>query len=283
MKPLVKHVLSKELQLYFEKIATALLDESNEEYRIAALASLRSDPGLHQLVPYFVQYIAEKVTHQLKDLFILTQMMQLTSAMLDNESLYVDPYVASIIPPVLTCLVGSRLGSDANRLAHYPLRNLASSILGLICKKYSKSSSKLRPRLCRTFLKNFLDPLKSFAVHYGAIIGLSAVGGKEVVRVIIMPNLKEYGKLLQEAFEQDLPSKVDAEMVVGAILGVLETLKEDRIRGVGGGLLTNGQDTEMDGGEGDKEQKVREKLGDFVGGRVLQAGKMDLVDAVLED
>lgn len=93
VKPLVKHILSNELQLYFEKICSALLDENNDEYRVAALASLGSDPGLHQLVPYFVQFIAEKVTHKLKDLFTLTQMMQLASAMLNNESLYVDPYV----------------------------------------------------------------------------------------------------------------------------------------------------------------------------------------------
>ena len=93
VKPLVKHVLSKELQLYFERICSALLDESNNDYRLAALASIRSDPGLHQLVPYFVQFIAEKVTHNLRNLFVLTQMMQLTSAMLENKSLFVDPYV----------------------------------------------------------------------------------------------------------------------------------------------------------------------------------------------
>ena len=95
---MVKHILSKELQLYFERICTAILDEDNVEFRIAAFSSLRNDPGLHQLVPYFVQFIAEKVTHNLKNLFILTQMMDLTSAMLDNESLYVDPYVSFLIP-----------------------------------------------------------------------------------------------------------------------------------------------------------------------------------------
>lgn len=93
VKPLVKHVLSKELQLYFEKICSALLDELNNEYRIAALASIRSDPGLHQLVPYFVQFTAEKVTHSLKNLFVLTQIMLLITAMLENSNLYVDPYV----------------------------------------------------------------------------------------------------------------------------------------------------------------------------------------------
>lgn len=98
VKPLVKHVLSKELQLYFSKVCSALIDEGNDEYRVAALASIRSDPGLHQLVPYFVQYIAEKVTHNMKNLFVLTQVIHLTSAMLDNESLYVDPYVCT--PPL---------------------------------------------------------------------------------------------------------------------------------------------------------------------------------------
>lgn len=94
VKPLVKHVLSKELLLYFEKICDALVDEASDEYRLAAFASIRTDPGLHQLVPYFVQFIAEKVTHSLKNLFILTQMMHFTSAMLENSSLYIDPYVS---------------------------------------------------------------------------------------------------------------------------------------------------------------------------------------------
>ena len=105
VKPLVKHVLSKELQLYFEKICSALLDESNNDYRVAALASIRSDPGLHQLVPYFVQFIAEKVTHNLKNLFVLTQMMQLTTAMLDNSNLYVEPYVWRFPVSAFDCVV----------------------------------------------------------------------------------------------------------------------------------------------------------------------------------
>lgn len=103
MKPQVKHILSKELQLYFERICTALLDENNLDYRNAAIASLKSDPGLHQLVPYFVQFIAEKVTHNLKNLFVLQQMMQLTESLLNNESLYVDPYVRFLSQPQSPC------------------------------------------------------------------------------------------------------------------------------------------------------------------------------------
>ena len=94
VKPPVKHVLSKELQQYFGKVCSALMDEGNSEYRAAALASVSSDPGLHQLVPYFVQFIAEKVTHNSKNLFVLTQVMELTHSMLNNSSLFIDPYVS---------------------------------------------------------------------------------------------------------------------------------------------------------------------------------------------
>jgi transcription initiation factor TFIID subunit 6 len=101
VKPLVKHVLSKELQLYFEKVCNAFLDESSEEYRTSGYASLREDPGLHQLVPYFVQFISEKVTHGLKDIFVLTQVMHMAEALVQNKSLYVDPYVRLLF---LKCL-----------------------------------------------------------------------------------------------------------------------------------------------------------------------------------
>jgi len=64
-KQQVKHVLSKELQLYFERIARSLSNEETEAVRETAIASIRNDPGLHQLVPYLVSFIAEKVLHRI--------------------------------------------------------------------------------------------------------------------------------------------------------------------------------------------------------------------------
>ena len=93
-KPQVKHILSKELQLYFEKVCESILDEVNPEHRSAGLASLRDDPGLHQLVPYFVQFVAEKVTHNLHDLFVLEQMLHLIDALTRNDKLNLSPYVS---------------------------------------------------------------------------------------------------------------------------------------------------------------------------------------------
>lgn len=273
MKPLVKHVLSKELQLYFSNVCSAVLDENNDEYRAAALASIRTDPGLHQLVPYFVNFVAEKVTHNLKDLFVLTQTMQLTSALLENKHLYVEPYIGPIIPPVLTCLVGRHLGSSSDPLSHHPLRNIAAALLGSMCKKYAKSSHTLKPRLARTCLKHFLDPTKPLGSNYGGIIGLQAIGGTEVVRALILPNVKEYEGLLREPLEDEgSPKHAEAEAVLTALIGALQTLEDDALPRMNG--VANGN------GEGQR-QRLEEKVGPLVAGRVLQMGRPQFVKALL--
>jgi transcription initiation factor TFIID subunit 6 len=60
VKPLVKHVLSKELQLYFEKIVEAIMSVDTE-LRDAALESVREDTGIQQLLPYFIQFATNQV------------------------------------------------------------------------------------------------------------------------------------------------------------------------------------------------------------------------------
>jgi len=48
------------MQTYYEKITSAVLRPDPGVRRIA-YGSLRADPGLHQLVPYLVQFVADKV------------------------------------------------------------------------------------------------------------------------------------------------------------------------------------------------------------------------------
>ncbi|MCJ1447364.1 MAG: hypothetical protein MMC23_007875 [Stictis urceolatum] len=274
VKPLVKHILSKELQLYFEKVTSAVLDETNDEYRLAALASLRSDPGLHQLVPYFVQFIAEKVTHGLKSLFTLEQMLSLASAMLDNDTLHIAPYIPSLVPPILTCLISPRLGSSSNPLEHYKLRTLSSSLLGAIAKKFGRSAHNLKPRLARTCLKHFLDPKKPLATHYGAILGLQEISGREGVRALILPNLKDYSVLVREGLDGGPPGDKDAEMVLGAIMGALNALIDATT------VLVNGFKTaDMEA----LKSNLEDKLGILVAERVARTGQLELAQAVLED
>ena len=275
VKPLVKHVLSKELQLYFERICGAILDESNEEYRSAAFASLKTDPGLHQLVPYFVQFVADKVTHNLKSIFVLTNSMQLIAALLENPSLYIAPYVPSIVPSVLTCLIGKHLGTpnQDGRETHFSLRDYAGSLLSSIARRYGPSSSTLKPRIARSCLKHFLDSHKPFGTHYGAVLGLTMIAGADGVRTLISPNLKAYDLHLQEGLKDD-GKRDQAEYVVMAIMKALDSLEQDAVET---GMQQNGHPE----GEALRE-RLAEAVGEVIGQKVFESGRPGLVDAVLE-
>ncbi|KAK0538668.1 histone H4-like TAF Taf6, SAGA complex subunit [Tilletia horrida] len=215
IKPLIKHVLSRELQLYFERLTNAIVsppasadveDDDDEEenndgaghadsdpdivmvdaagqrigsghtkageganghpsanaaslssnaqealsyfsrrssgntVRDAGLASLRSDPGLHPLLPYLVQWIGEKVVACLRgqwalassaststdlssgdrihaaagDTVALRVMLNVIHAMSFNESLYVEPYLHQLLPTVLSVLLCASLSPPAS-------------------------------------------------------------------------------------------------------------------------------------------------------------------------
>jgi transcription initiation factor TFIID subunit 6 len=57
----VKHVLSRELQLYFEKITELIVAGSDTLLLRDAFLSVATDSGLHPLVPYFTQFVADEV------------------------------------------------------------------------------------------------------------------------------------------------------------------------------------------------------------------------------
>lgn len=271
VKPLVKHILSSEIQLYFERITHAILDESNNELRGAAFNSLRTDPGLHQLIPYFIHFVNEKVTHKLKDLFTLTQMLNLLEQLLYNPSLYIEPYISSFVPPVLTCLVGKHLGQPSDlTTAVFALRDHAAALILAITKKHGKSSQTLKPRLARTLLKTFLEPNKSFGAHYGAIKGLQGLVGVEGVRVLILPNLAAYDSLLKEGLSDD-NRKTDAEMVLKALLESLSLLAKEVIG------VQNG-----DASGPNVAERINERVGEALGSRVVEADNTRLIKAILQ-
>lgn len=126
-----------------------------------------------------------------------------------------------------------------------------------------------------------LDPTKPFAVNYGGIIGLQATGGETVVRVLILPNLKEFVEgILGDALllEDSEVRKREAELIVGALVKALIQLDE------GGGRLSLSQSMNGANRVGDEEVKDRlsEKIGGVMAERVLALGKPGLAGTILE-
>lgn len=133
----------------------------------------------------------------------------------------------------------------------------------------------LKPRLARTCLKHFLDPSKPIGTHYGAIIGLQAIGGPELVRALIVPNLKEYDGFLSDLIEDadNEANKKGGEMVVEALVEAVISLEADTVGATNG--MVNGHATEI-------RKQVAEKIGDMLAGRVMELGRPRLVKAILD-
>jgi len=276
-KPLVKHHLSQELQLYFERIASSALSEDQPELRAAALASLRSDGGISQLLPYFVSWISEKITHATSSpnaIFTLTTVLSIADALSRNGTLNLAAYVPSLIPGILTCLIGRNLGPQGNN-EHFSVRRLAASLLARLSTKYARSSSGLKPRLARTCLRCWLDPKKSLGAHWGALEGLRAIGGAEIVRKLVVPNLRAYEEILTDTAIIDGSTKAEErDEVVKAILEALATLVEEE------------PDVQMNGhSEEPLGAKLSAKIGEYLTERILSGGEKgeQLAKAVIDD
>ncbi|GAB2228770.1 hypothetical protein Drorol1_Dr00022900 [Drosera rotundifolia] len=216
----VRHVLSMELQLYFDKITELAIFNSDSVLFKEALGSLATDPGLHPLVPYFTCFIADEVSRGLGNFCVLFALMRLVRSLLKNPHIHIEPYLHQLMPSVVTCLVAKKLG---NRFAdnHWELRDYTAKLVALICKRYGHVYDTLQPRLTKTLINAFLDPKRAITQHYGAIQGLAALGSN-VVRLLILPNIEPYLRLLEPEMllesQKNEMKRHEAWTVYGALL-----------------------------------------------------------------
>ena len=130
----------------------------------------------------------------------------------------------------------------------------------------------LKPRLARTCLKHFLDPTKPLGANYGGIIGLQAIGGADIIRASVVPNLKEYTGMMKDVLDDETRT-VEGDMVIEALMEALLSLAADTVRVVNG--MANGHAMEM-------KQAVVEKIGNLMAEKVMETGNFKLVKAIVE-
>ncbi|KAJ6680534.1 TRANSCRIPTION INITIATION FACTOR TFIID SUBUNIT 6 [Salix purpurea] len=228
----VKHVLSRELQLYFDKITDLTVRRSDSALFKEALVSLATDSGLHPLVPYFTYFIADEVARGLNDYSLLFALMRVVWSLLQNPHIHIEPYLHQLMPSVVTCLVARKLG---NRFAdnHWELRDFTANLVASICKRFGHVYNSLQTRLTKTLLNALLDPKRSLTQHYGAIQGLAALG-PNVVRLLLLPNLKPYLHLLEPEMllekQKNEMKRHEAWHVYGALLCAAGQCIYDRLK-----------------------------------------------------
>ncbi|KAG0140568.1 hypothetical protein CROQUDRAFT_665018 [Cronartium quercuum f. sp. fusiforme G11] len=218
-----KQHLSRELRLYFDRVTSAAFSD-DERAKNAALASLRGDPGLHQLVPYLVQFVAEKITNTLTSsslsLNSLRDAIQVLESVLFNPHLYLEPYLHQILPSILTCLLSSSLSSPTTLDLELEVRRLSGSLLSSQVARYQQFYPTLRPRILKTLTKSLIEPKGTDGNRLGAVIGLRHLG-QEATKMILARNLKAFGECLEADIAE---AKLKEERVQDLVKETLSTM-----------------------------------------------------------
>ena len=107
-----------------------------------------------------------------------------------RAQLHVEPRLHKLMPAIMTCMVGKKLCKSPLQ-PHWELRDRAAQLLTLIVRRYADSYATLQQRITNTLLHALLDTSKPLTTHYGAVVGLMALG-PQTTNQLVVPNALPY-------------------------------------------------------------------------------------------
>ncbi|EDO48592.1 predicted protein [Nematostella vectensis] len=189
---------------YYEQITKAVLGESDVCRRMA-FSDLQSNPKISCIFPYFVSFIASGVKSCSHDLKQLSRLLGMVSALTDNSSLFLDPYVIQLVTAVMYCLLETLTVSLNPVNDHWRLRRDAACILAFLSRKCSNPVNYLHQQLLMTLREVLTDESRPYCSHFGAVVGLMELGS-EALEQFLLPHLSTYWHQLQQVLEDDSSS-----------------------------------------------------------------------------
>jgi len=220
------------------QVISAVLDcaRGNRGAAEAVYASLAVDRGLQALMPYLSKFIFDQINKSLSNLNILLATMRLTKCILVNPNLEEESYLQQLLPPILTCIVHSKLCSSPF-LDHWSLRDFSSTLIPIVFAEYGELYSHMKPRVTKTLydaLCGSKTKKKALTTQYGAIVGISAMGPLSVQSVLLplmKPLFIRYHKILaqniteihsvEKKYEIMTIKRTEAQNCVGALQSAL--------------------------------------------------------------
>lgn len=148
IKKQIKHRLTKELNMYFEKILQVMDTEPT-----ISMNCLENETGIQQLVPYFIHQFNTDIKAEIKDTERVKTLCLMYYSLLKNKFLFLDPYLHEILPTLLTCVIGKSVTQE--------VREIATDVVKFVFDRYSSNYVTLAPRIVNTLKNNWLDPEKS--------------------------------------------------------------------------------------------------------------------------
>jgi transcription initiation factor TFIID subunit 6 len=234
-------LLSEELQLYFTRVCLAMelssggtggssqasqtatsasqttaaaqmtLPQQQQQQQDAVIASVATDTGLQELVPFLVRYCQSELYWHAEQGHVehCRCLVRLAVALLQNQHLHLELHLHELLPALMTCVVAKRLTplnksvstnssvsastavnknkSQAAAAAataaaannHYALRREAAAALVHACRLFGDEYATLKARVLRT-LCNAVAPDQALSSRYGGLVAISLFGTKAI-------------------------------------------------------------------------------------------------------
>ncbi|KAK7103487.1 TAF6-like RNA polymerase II p300/CBP-associated factor-associated factor 65 kDa subunit 6L [Littorina saxatilis] len=224
-----KREVPAELMEYYSQITKALLGSHTVLVKWA-LADLSTNVGVTQLLPYFVNFVANGVKAAGHDVLKLTLLLRTVEALVKNPHLFLEtqPYLSLLVQSLESCLLEPLAGyANQQSVDHWMMRQFAAYLLADIVRKCNNETNHLHSSVTKRLSESLQDLTRPFCSHYGAVMALMAFGATEVKTVVVpqlealLPHVSSFMESLQPA-RQHL--YFDALKVYGALQLAIEKM-----------------------------------------------------------
>lgn len=228
-------LLSEELQLYFTRVTLAMErgggNASAVEQQDAVIASVATDAGLQELVPFMVRYCQQELFAHTGNVEHCRTLVRLCSALLQNSHLHLELHLHELLPALMTCVVAKKLvsvddstitggggGTSSSSANHFALRREAATALVQACWLFGDEYATLKARVLRT-LCNATAPDQALTSRYGGLVAISLFGTK-AIDAFVLPVAASSWKQWQErlAVVQDAEEEMAIRMCQQVVL-----------------------------------------------------------------
>ncbi|NXN96343.1 TAF6L factor, partial [Rhinopomastus cyanomelas] len=174
--PSAVSTLTEDLLKYYQSITRAVLGDDPHLMKVA-LQDLQTNSKIAALLPYFV-YVVSGVKSVSHDLEQLNRLLHIARSLVLNPFLALGSYVRSLVASVTYCAL-EPLAASINPLNdHWTLRDAAAILLSRIFWSPGAQLGALYQQLLVALQKVLADPVRPLCSHYGAVVGLHALGWK---------------------------------------------------------------------------------------------------------
>ena len=192
-RQLVGDVVNGGLVCYFLRMVNLMRDDLVLS-KDPALERLASDPGIEQLIPYFLQFVFGQVTVRLREVTVMNTMVEVTNAMMQNPCMSNAIYAHAFLKIAFSLLIGADYGSLVQD-DDTAMRNNAARLLQLMCERFQGAFPSIWQAVFNRLVACLFSPQTTLAAHYGALVGIQALGPAYVAKAL--PHLISYSRMVQ--------------------------------------------------------------------------------------